>query len=102
MDGSVYPDIDAIPMLSTPAEKADYIMRICAAWDYGIVPDHATFELFASWHGIFTRFPLRDSPAYHAFCEHFGWQHTHGRIFKARYELLDHLEGRGDDCEDWA
>ena len=102
MDGSVYPDIGAIPTLSTPAEKTDYVMRVCAAWDYGIVPDLATFRLFAGWSDIFTRFPVRDSPAYHAFCEYFGWPHTHGRIFRARYEILDQLEGRDDDYEGWA
>jgi hypothetical protein len=98
VDASVYPDRDRPPSLETDEEKADYVARICAAWDFGIVPDRETIALLANWRAIFERFPLTDSPAYHALCARFGWPHGHGRIFKARYEIADAREGRTDPC----
>lgn len=35
IDHSVYPDLENLPEeLVTPEDKADYIQRICAAWDF--------------------------------------------------------------------
>ena len=39
LDHSVYPDMDEPPaVLETDEAKADYVHRICAAWDYGVIP----------------------------------------------------------------
>ena len=101
LDGSVYPDLDAVPDdLTTDGDKADYVARICGAWDFGILPERETFNLFASWRSIFEKFPIEDSPAYHAFCQRYGWPHGVGRIFKAQYEILDAREGRKDQYQD--
>ncbi|MEO6913441.1 MAG: hypothetical protein ABI182_05415, partial [Candidatus Baltobacteraceae bacterium] len=101
IDGSVYPDLDSPPTdLPTDEAKADYVARICAAWDFGILPEPETFTLFASWRGIFERFLVDDSPAFHSFCRRFGWPHGTGRIFKAQYEILDGRDGRTDDYRD--
>ena len=101
LDGSVYPDRDAPPTtLDTDEEKADYVARICGAWDFGILPERDTFRLFASWRHIFERFPIDDSPAFHAFCHRYGWPHGSGRIFRAHYEVLDARDGRRDDYQD--
>lgn len=99
IDHSVYPDVDELPDdLATPAEKADYVQRICAAWDFGIVPDVETFELFATWRVIFDRYPLALSPAYHAFRSWFGWPAAErGQIQDTLAERLDRREGRGED-----
>lgn len=74
IDQSVYPDLDPPPKsLETMEEKADYVHRICSAWDFGVHPDAATFELFAGWRDVFDRFPVKTSPAYHAFRSWFHW-----------------------------
>lgn len=100
LDGSVYPDLEEPPSdLPTDEDKADYVARICGAWDHGVLPDRRTFELLSGWREIFERFPITDSPAFHAFCERFGWPHGTGRIFRAQYEILDAREGRTDPCQ---
>jgi hypothetical protein len=74
IDQSVYPDLDEPPSeLLDDAAKADYLHRVCTAWDFGIMPDNATFEFFASWKDIFDRFLVSASPAYHAFRARMGW-----------------------------
>jgi hypothetical protein len=101
LDGSVYPDLDEPPEdLPTDEDKADYLSRVCAAWDHGVMPDRSTFELFRGWRTIFERFPVSDSPSFHAFCQRFGWPHGEGRVFRAKYEILDQREGRVDPCAD--
>ena len=100
IDASVYPDLDAPPdKLATDEQRADYVHRICAAWDFGVHPDADTFTMFRGWRDIFDRFPLAKSPAYHAFRESFGWPYGRGQIFRARYEKLDAIEGRIDPCQ---
>jgi hypothetical protein len=40
LDHSVYPDIDNPPDdLPTPEDKAEYVHRICSAFDFGIFPE---------------------------------------------------------------
>ncbi len=53
--------------LREAGDRADYVHRVCAAWDFGIVPEVLTFRLFRAWRDIFDRYPLPHSPAYHAF-----------------------------------
>jgi hypothetical protein len=91
MDLTVYPDLDELPReFKTDFDRAEYLARICGAWDFGIFPTSETFELFADWRDIFDRFPLIDSPAYHTFRTHFGWLRVPGgRAMYADYELLD-------------
>jgi hypothetical protein len=36
-------------------------------WDFHILPEPATFELFSKWQDVFDAFPLPTSFAYHAF-----------------------------------
>lgn len=106
IDQSVYPDLEVPPeVLETPEAKGDYVQRVCAAWDFHIHPEPETFELFSHWKGVFDRFALPTSPAYHAFRAWFGWE-----PFPAPADLpsatpyythLDQLEGRpADPCED--
>jgi len=74
LDGSVYPDLDEAPdTLDSDEDKADYVARVCRAWDFGIIPTPATFTLFAGWRAVFDRFPLRHSPAYGTFRLTSGW-----------------------------
>jgi hypothetical protein len=105
IDETVYPDMDEPPtVLETVEAKADYVHRICAAWDYGVHPDPEVFTLFARWKDVFDGHPVFTSPAFHAFRAWFRWEPM---AFPAnvspptpRYVHLDRLEGRDDDpCE---
>lgn len=100
LDASVYPDREPPASFDGDEERADYVARICGAWDFGVLPDEATFELFAQWRDCFDRFPIEGSPAYHAFRQIFGWpKNGEARIFRAKYEKLDAREGRTDPCD---
>lgn len=99
IDESVYPDLDAPTELHSPGDRADYVQRICAAWDFGLVPERATFQLFRGWEYIFDQFSLPHSPAYHAFRAWFGWSATErGFLVELVSERLDQREGREDPC----
>ena len=104
IDGSVYPDLDEPPRsLETAEDRADYVHRVCTAWDYGVPPDPETFELFAHWRDVFDRFPVVTSPAYHAMRAWFGWEPVSIppglHLPTPRYIEYDRLEGRDDPCE---
>jgi hypothetical protein len=95
LDTSVYPDLEDVPdNLETDESRADYMARICGAWDYGIIPTEETFALFAGWQDIFDRFPLRHSPAYAAFRQAYGWAARPVTILEAPWERRDRQAGR--------
>ncbi len=100
LDLTVYPDFDEPPTeLTTDGDKAEYLARICGAWDFGVFPTEETFEMFAEpeWRDIFDRFPLLDSPAYHTFRHLNGWpKMPGGRVMLADYERKE--PGRVDPC----
>lgn len=102
LDYSVYPDVGVLPRdLPTPEDKADYVSRICHAWDFGIVPTAETFELFAGWKEIFDEFVVPHSPAYAAFRSYYGWEAIEDTILEAPWEKIDRINGRTlpDPCE---
>jgi hypothetical protein len=103
LDGSVYPDIDPPDDLSTPEDKADYVQRICGAFDFGIVPEGYTLKLLAAWKDVFDRFPLKSSPAYHALRAFYGWEAVEQGPYLGTptYIKLDRMEGREDGFEEW-
>jgi hypothetical protein len=82
-------------------EQADYVHRVSAQWDYGIVPEPETFQLFRQWKEVFDRFPMRHSAAFHSFRSLFGWEAVGGRALRAGYEIDDLKEGRTDPCALW-
>lgn len=103
LDHSVYPELACPPdVLPTPEAKADYVHRICAAFDFGIFPEREDWDRFASWREIFDAYPLPDSPAYHTFRARFGWppvaRGTCGLV--PPWQVQDRREGRTDPCED--
>jgi hypothetical protein len=102
IDHSVYLDLaDPPDVLETMEERADYVHRICCAWDFHVHPEPETFELFSQWKEVFDRFPIPTSPAYHAFRAWFGWEPVNpvpglpGPI--PLYQHLDRLEDRPED-----
>ncbi|MEA3440338.1 MAG: hypothetical protein U9R58_08650 [Chloroflexota bacterium] len=75
IDGALYPDTDVPERLTTEAERVDFVARLCAAWDFGILPNidtieeirrdewrqavdecrfltSPTYQLLRSWHGL--------------------------------------------------
>lgn len=106
IDHSVYPDrendSDLKQSFESDFDRADYVDRICAAWDFDVRPEPATFELFREWKDIFDNFPILSSPAYHTFRTIFRWNQlpqVGGTFITPLYMKLDKLEGRTDPCE---
>jgi hypothetical protein len=101
-DHSVYPEFASPPAeLNTPEEKADYMQRICAAFDFGIFPEESDWHAFAGWKDIFDRYPIPDSPAYHTFRKWYGWNQIRPekRLGLPSWKIADLREGRSDPCE---
>jgi hypothetical protein len=102
IDHSVYPDVDTLPIeLVTPEDRADYVARICNAFDFGIIPTVETIELFADWKEVFDKFVVPHSPAYAAFRDYYGWEPILDTVLEAHWERVDRIRGRTlpDPCE---
>jgi len=101
LDHSVYPDMDPPSELATAEDRADYMERICAAFDFGVAPEADTLELLSTWKEVFDRFPYRGSPAYHALRAYFGWETVERLPYFGTpyYVQLDRREEREDGCE---
>ena len=67
IDGSLYPDVDPPDELRTPADRMDFIARLCSAWDFGLLPDWETIlEVRSeSWSEAVDACRLLTSPTYH-------------------------------------
>jgi hypothetical protein len=75
VDGGLYPDADPPATLEALADRVDFLARLCAAWDFGRLPDprvvneirrsewrlaveacrlltSPTYHLLRSWHGL--------------------------------------------------
>ncbi len=101
IDHSVFPDVEEAPTgFASDVDRADYLHRICGAWDFDIYPEQGTFRLLKTWKDVFDRFPLSDSPAYHTFRRLFGWPDVpfaKNSSVRLTHEILDRAEGRGED-----
>jgi len=102
IDQSVYPDETPPSEFFTFHQKADYMHRIVSAFDFGLPPDAATLQLFATWQDVFDAFPLPSSAGYHALRSYFGWPAVAKEPFPAEPSYLkkDRFEGRIDGCEE--
>ena len=67
IDGSLYPDIDPPQVLDTLSARVDFLSRLCAAWDFGLLPDPGTVTVIrqAEWREAVDACRLLTSPAYH-------------------------------------
>jgi hypothetical protein len=98
IDASLYPDRKPPADLSSEYEAADYLQRVCAAFDFGVIPAGAVLEELRRHREIFDRYPLPASPAYHALRRWFGWPAVLGRPpMRLRYEQRDLRENRPPD-----
>jgi hypothetical protein len=67
IDGTLYPDIEPPAELKNLAEQVDFLARLCAAWDFGLLPDAETVAEIRQpeWCPAVDACRLVTSPAYH-------------------------------------
>jgi len=67
LDATLYPDVDPPTELITLAEQVDFLARLCAAWDFGIVPYMATIHEIRrpEWKVVVEACRLLTSHSYH-------------------------------------
>ena len=96
LDSSLYPDVPAPRGLTTLAERVDFVVRVCGAWDFGLMPRPATLRELraASWRPAVEEANLLTSCAWHLLCE---W---HG-LPPARYLGPSFPEIERDPCLAW-
>src|SRR3990172_8988543 len=67
IDEALYPDEDPPASMEALSARVDYLVRLCAAWDFGILPDPAAVAEVrqAPWRPAVDACRLLTSPAYH-------------------------------------
>lgn len=67
IDGALYPDTRAPVELRTLSERVDFVARLCAAWDFGLLPDCAVVAEVRrpEWRDAVDACRLLTSPTYH-------------------------------------
>ena len=67
LDGALYPDVDVPDVLETLVDRVDLIARLCAAWDFGLLPDPETIVEIRreDWREAVKACRMLTSPAYH-------------------------------------
>jgi hypothetical protein len=67
IDGALYPDREPPGSLSDLDERVDFLARLCAAWDFGLLPDRVTLAEIRrpEWRHAVDRCRLLTSPTYH-------------------------------------
>jgi hypothetical protein len=67
LDGALYPETEPPESLEELADRVDFIARLCAAWDYGLLPELETVTEIRQpgWREAVEACRLLTSPAYH-------------------------------------
>jgi hypothetical protein len=67
IDGTLYPDTEVPEELGGLAERVDFLARLCAAWDFGVLPERETVAEIRQpeWLETIEATRLLTSPAYH-------------------------------------
>jgi hypothetical protein len=67
IDGALYPDTEPPEKLDTLADQIDFLSRLCAAWDFGLLPDENTVNEIRrpEWREAVEQCRLLTSPVYH-------------------------------------
>jgi hypothetical protein len=67
IDAGLYPDREPPDTLENLEEKVDFLARLCAAWDFGVLPEEqAAAEIRrAPWRPAVDACRLLTSPSYH-------------------------------------
>lgn len=67
LDATLYPDgpVPALPL--SPAERCDFLARLCSAWDFGVLPLPETLAEVRrqDWRATVDECRVLTSPAYH-------------------------------------
>lgn len=68
IDGSLYPDVPVPRRLEGLADKVDFVVRVCGAWDFGLMPRRETIARLLSpdWREAIEQAQLLTSCAYHS------------------------------------
>lgn len=67
IDGALYTDTPTPTTLQGLGERVDFVARLCAAWDFGLLPDVETVAAIRrpEWRQVVDACRLLTSPAYH-------------------------------------
>lgn len=67
IDGTLYPDRAIPETLESLADRVDFLVRLCGAWDFGILPRPETLRVICrpDWREPIDACRLLTSPAYH-------------------------------------
>lgn len=67
LDGTLYPETEPPSGLTDVLDRADFLARLCAAWDFGVLPYPETVvEICKSgWRDAVEKCRLLTSPSYH-------------------------------------
>ena len=67
IDGALYPDMAPPTTLRSLEERVDFLARLCAAWDFGLLPDAEVVAEIrrAEWREAVEACRLLTSPVYH-------------------------------------
>ena len=67
IDEGLYPDVPPTEELSVLAERAGFLARLCASWDFRLLPDREKVEEIRrpEWRRAVDACDLLTSPAYH-------------------------------------
>lgn len=67
LDAALYPDVEPPLSLDSLAARVDFVARLCAAWDFGVLPAPQTVAEVrrGEWHEAVDACRLLTSPAYH-------------------------------------
>jgi hypothetical protein len=67
LDATLYPDIDPPFELTSLADRVDFLARLCAAWDFGVVPYLETIDEICrpEWRDAVEACQLLTSHTYH-------------------------------------
>lgn len=67
IDGTLYPDVDPPDALENLDDRIDFLARLCAAWDFGLLPEAQTLAEIRrpEWREAVDECRLLTSPTYH-------------------------------------
>lgn len=67
IDGSLYPDTEIPEALEALDDRVDFLARLCAAWDFGVLPETETVAEIRrpQWRDAVDACRLLTSIAYH-------------------------------------
>jgi hypothetical protein len=67
IDGALYPETDPPETVISLEDRIDFLARLCAAWDFGVLPEQVTLAEIRrpEWRDAVDQCRLLTSPTYH-------------------------------------